>query len=275
MNPGISSLQGPHQVAQKSSTITLPLYAASLTGLLSRSFSVKFRFAALPLASHAATPAGADFFVAPVHGRGTYRVSSASASAAEAAIAHRIFIQKLPQAARRPACAYCSLAKRRLNEGRHPFDLASRFARNQDEGAAAGRPDDRLVPHHLDDLIWARRLRQHEHRHGMAVVAVHDVRDAAFAIEARPLAHELEAPAVGPLGQAETQAEARGDRTLDNRRGVVRAEHPIRAETLDVIRGELGGHHARRSIRERIHERAADDEDEGGSEGVGGDTRAP
>ena len=53
MNHGISILHGPHHVAQKSSRITLPLNAASLTSLFSMSFRVKFRFAGLAVAGHA------------------------------------------------------------------------------------------------------------------------------------------------------------------------------------------------------------------------------
>src|SRR5689334_23557858 len=50
MNQGISILQGPHHVAQKSSRITLPLNADSFTSRFDRSFSVKFRFALFALA---------------------------------------------------------------------------------------------------------------------------------------------------------------------------------------------------------------------------------
>src|SRR3954464_9508011 len=53
MNHGISILQGPHQVAQKSSRITLPLSDASFTSLPSTSLSVKFRFAGFAFAAHA------------------------------------------------------------------------------------------------------------------------------------------------------------------------------------------------------------------------------
>src|SRR4029078_11292498 len=52
MNQGISTLHGPHQVAQKSSRITLPLNDKSFTSLLLRSLSVKFKLAGLALAGH-------------------------------------------------------------------------------------------------------------------------------------------------------------------------------------------------------------------------------
>src|SRR2546422_1047540 len=52
MKCGISTLQGPHQVAQKSSRITLPLYDDSETSFPATSFSAKFRFAALASAGH-------------------------------------------------------------------------------------------------------------------------------------------------------------------------------------------------------------------------------
>src|SRR5437868_11309756 len=80
MNHGISILQGPHQVAQKSSRITLPLNAARLTGLFDRSFSVKLRFAGFALAGHAA-PAGAAASISEKGQGSAWRVSRASASA--------------------------------------------------------------------------------------------------------------------------------------------------------------------------------------------------
>src|SRR4051812_38535005 len=52
MNQGISILQGPHQVAQKSSSTTLPFSEASLTSLPSTSLSVKLRLAGLASAAH-------------------------------------------------------------------------------------------------------------------------------------------------------------------------------------------------------------------------------
>ena len=60
--PGISTLQGPHHVAQKFSTITLPANALSATSFPYMSFNVKFRFAGLRFASQsagAAAPIGA------------------------------------------------------------------------------------------------------------------------------------------------------------------------------------------------------------------------
>src|SRR6185436_15707347 len=96
MNHGISILQGPHHVAQKSSRMTLPLNADSFTSLLLRSLSVKFRFAGLAFAGQA-EPAADDSPVAAAmrsnDGHGSAgSVSSASASAPTAAIVHRIFI---------------------------------------------------------------------------------------------------------------------------------------------------------------------------------------
>src|SRR6478735_9891965 len=49
---GISTLQGPHHVAQKSSTITFPLYCDNATSRLLASFNVKFRLAGLASAGH-------------------------------------------------------------------------------------------------------------------------------------------------------------------------------------------------------------------------------
>src|SRR3954447_5779828 len=53
MNQGISILQGPHQVAQKSSSTTLPLSDASFTSLPSTSLSTKFMLAGLAFAAQA------------------------------------------------------------------------------------------------------------------------------------------------------------------------------------------------------------------------------
>src|SRR5688572_32507082 len=53
-NPGISALHGPHHVAQKFRSTTLPLYADSDTSLPSTSFIVKSKLACLAFAMHAA-----------------------------------------------------------------------------------------------------------------------------------------------------------------------------------------------------------------------------
>src|SRR5690348_16209975 len=99
MNHGISILQGPHHVAQKSSRITLPFSDSRLTSLLAMSFSVYFSAAGLALAGHAApVPGGAaasTWLKRSCHGS-ALNVSSASASALTVATAHRIFIARLP-----------------------------------------------------------------------------------------------------------------------------------------------------------------------------------
>src|SRR5262245_1284823 len=64
MKPGISILQGPHHVAQKSSRITLPLKSASLTSLPVVSLSVKSRLAGLASAGHAAASSTFGVFAA-------------------------------------------------------------------------------------------------------------------------------------------------------------------------------------------------------------------
>src|SRR6476659_2530799 len=67
---GISALQGPHQVAQKSRSTTLPLYADRRTGLPFISLTVNDRFAGFALAGQAAGPfePAASASVASVHG---------------------------------------------------------------------------------------------------------------------------------------------------------------------------------------------------------------
>ena len=87
MNQGISILHGPHQVAQKSSRITLPLNDDKLTPRFDVSLSVKFRFAGFAFAGHDAV-AGAAAAPSRGNGRSTFNVSSASASELTAAIPH-------------------------------------------------------------------------------------------------------------------------------------------------------------------------------------------
>src|SRR5215210_5580539 len=58
--PGISALQGPHHVAQKFNSTTLPLNDESATSLPSRSFSLKSQLAGFASAMHAATSSAVD-----------------------------------------------------------------------------------------------------------------------------------------------------------------------------------------------------------------------
>src|SRR5713101_2529790 len=51
ISQGISTLQGPHQVAQKFTSTTLPLYCSRLTSAPLRSFNVKLGAAGFPLVS--------------------------------------------------------------------------------------------------------------------------------------------------------------------------------------------------------------------------------
>src|SRR5439155_19920206 len=57
--PGISTLQGPHHVAQKFSTITLPANELSATSLPFVSFRVKFRSAGFRFGAPSAGPEAA------------------------------------------------------------------------------------------------------------------------------------------------------------------------------------------------------------------------
>src|ERR1051326_2749430 len=91
MNHGISILQGPHQVAQKSRMTTLPLNAARPTSLFWRSFSVKSSFAGFALAGHAA-PAGAPRSMSVVCHGSAFNVRTARPSALTAAAAHLRYI---------------------------------------------------------------------------------------------------------------------------------------------------------------------------------------
>src|SRR5262249_29395602 len=89
MNQGISILQGPHQVAQKSSRITFPLNDDSFTSLLLMSFSVKLRFAGLAFAGQLAPVCGPSSWR---NGRpgSAFSVRIASARQLAAAMDHRI-----------------------------------------------------------------------------------------------------------------------------------------------------------------------------------------
>ena len=87
----------------------------------------------------------------------------------------------------------------RLNERRQALDVAARLARDEDEGAIVRAPDRRLVSEHLDELLGTRGLRQHEERHRVPLVAIHDVRNAPFTVEARARTDELEASPRGIL----------------------------------------------------------------------------
>src|SRR5262245_16112116 len=92
MNQGISILQGPHQVAQKSSRITLPLNDDSFTSLLLMSFSVKLRFAGFAFAGQllpVCGPAAASWNGRP---GSAFSVRIASARQLAAAMDHRIIV---------------------------------------------------------------------------------------------------------------------------------------------------------------------------------------
>src|SRR3982074_1352801 len=95
MNHGISILHGPHQVAQKSSRMTLPFSEESFTSLLLRSLSVKFRLAGFAFAGpdQVGGAPGAASACANGHSGTAGSVSNASASAASVATAHRIFMR--------------------------------------------------------------------------------------------------------------------------------------------------------------------------------------
>src|SRR6478736_6537965 len=102
INQGISILQGPHHVAQKSSRITLPLNAERLTSWFERSLSVKFRLAAFAFAGQDTVSGAAADARNGGHGRSTPSVNSASARALTAATAHLIaFVIRVPLCALR------------------------------------------------------------------------------------------------------------------------------------------------------------------------------
>src|SRR5690349_21287473 len=103
---GISILQGPHQVAQKLTRTTLPLYSASFTGRLFWSLRTKSKVA-LPVASQedpacGRPDAGEDTSVSPGRDdRSIGSVSRARASAAAPAMIQRGFISPVTSGNRR------------------------------------------------------------------------------------------------------------------------------------------------------------------------------
>src|SRR6185295_8515570 len=96
MNHGISTLQGPHQVAQKSSRMTLPLKSDSFTSLFVTSLSTKSSGAGFAFAGHAAPSfwANSTAFTAS-HGISALNTVHASAHAATVAAIHRNCIRAL------------------------------------------------------------------------------------------------------------------------------------------------------------------------------------
>ena len=154
-NHGISILQGPHHVAQKSSRTTLPLSDASFTSLPSTSFSVKFRFAGFAFAGHAAVGGGPGGASAAASTRSkcvsdeTFSVNSASARQRSGGNHPSHVHSSSPQHGLVPSPS----PQRRLNERGHALDLGARLARDQHEGAVADAPDRGLVAEHFDELF--------------------------------------------------------------------------------------------------------------------------
>ena len=76
-----------------------------------------------------------------------------------------------------------------------------------------------------------------------AVVAIHDVRDPAFAVQARPRADQLEAGALRIRRQLQRPAEAATPSMLSTVVGASCVPStPFMREALQVIGGQLGGH---------------------------------
>src|SRR5262245_3807152 len=93
-------------------------------------------------------------------------------------------------------------------------------------------------------------------------MTIHDVRDFPLAVETGSGANQLE-PGARRIGrQMHAPVEARKHRALDRRWRLPGAERGVHRETLDVIRGEFGGHDTRRPLRRLVEKRAADNSDE-------------
>src|SRR5262249_24379456 len=147
MNQGISILQGPHHVAQKSSRITFPLNDDSFTSLLLMSFSVKLRFAGFAFAGQLAPVCGPASSWWNGRPGSAFSVRIASARQLAAAMAHRIMVirrrgsgargQPIASRARQrapgPQPRAPILVQRRLHERRDLLDVAPRLVRDDDE----------------------------------------------------------------------------------------------------------------------------------------------
>jgi hypothetical protein len=102
----------------------------------------------------------------------------------------------------------------------------------------------------------------------MAVVAIHDVRDLAFAVQALTRADELETGARRIGGQVHSPAETGGHRALDRRNPLALAEQTVHGEAFHVIGRQFGREHAGRLVGRLVHERAAHDEHQRGGQRV-------
>src|SRR5262249_38702032 len=143
MKCGISTLQGPHHVAQKSSRMTLPLNDVSDTFLSTTSLRVKLRLAAFASAGHdkPADLPGIGLFLPQL------TTAAASATAATVAMAQRPFISD-------PRLSSSRLHLR-LHERGHARHVVGLLTGEQDDGPIAGGPDCCLVSQHVNELFAA------------------------------------------------------------------------------------------------------------------------
>src|SRR5262245_33088774 len=174
MKCGISILQGPHHVAQKSSSTTLPLNSVNDRSFPLTSFSVKFRFAVFESAGHESLPSPSGtpgvsvrtmagcFFSS--HGICVVTATAASATMPSVAMTHLIRMEIQLLALIEPIAS--SSVQGGVDECGHSLHLGSRFASDQDERPIPDRPDRRLVSKHLDELLGALGPWEHEQRHG-------------------------------------------------------------------------------------------------------------
>src|SRR3954470_7076665 len=180
MKCGISTLHGPHHVAQKSSSTTFPLKSARVTFLPATSFIVKLRFAGFasagqdsigaaalsPRSPSAAVPAGRSTIVVSClasHGICVVTVNAASAATPTMAMTQRMRIRTAPSPSTR--------LQRAMDERGQPLDFCPRLARHEHERAIADRPDGRFVAEDVDQLVGFRGAWEHEEGDRMAVVA--------------------------------------------------------------------------------------------------------
>ena len=163
MNHGISTLHGPHHVAQKSSSMTLPLSGASFTSLPSTSFSVKFRFAGLAFAA-----TGRRRRRRGARSRRRPRASKCVSDETR----QRHHRERRQRDTRPESTSPSQLAPQPWSPGPNaatperttPSARRPRAARAR-RARTCGRPSHqiaRFVPEHFDELFRPRRLRQHE-----------------------------------------------------------------------------------------------------------------
>src|SRR5258705_10620921 len=272
---GISARHGPHHVAQKFTTIGLPLKEASFTSTPFMSFSVKSSGAALPEAFASAAASSSAVFAEPVRLPFAPETGAAGFSAPGASMTIRIAIataaiamntatllglrsgtsESVARASGASGAASgpvgCSVSMGALNNTlmRLGGDISRRVRdrflggrRNQDEGIAPARPDARVMAERRELGRRACLPFEHEQRQVLPVRLVHQVRDAAVCVQAGARVEQRQVLLARRGRHVHVEPETLTEESLRplrvERLPLGRTEQP---EALDVIGGELRG----------------------------------